>query len=199
VRSPSIQSLALLLFVSFLLACGGGSEPATDQSAASRQESAPPPPPPPRRTLPNAEPAAPATLTLDRLSKVDLAGGLTSGETKIEANDERFQSSITVLVDGDPDSMAISAGTNPLDVTVTLPAAVRLRAARVQVVGSHYDWVVEPVPGEGRLRLENVPERTWSQIDLPQAVETSVIRFEFLRLERDDYVHIGEIELHSEP
>ena len=117
----------------------------------------------------------------------------------IATNDTRFQDAITWLVDGDVANMAITNSTNPVDVTITFTNPTPLRAARAYLAGSRYDWVIEPAPGEGRRLAENVPERTWSQIDLPGPVETSVVRLEFLRLERDDFVHVSEIELYAEP
>jgi hypothetical protein len=47
--------------------------------------------------------------------------------------------------------------------------------------------------------IEGAPDSAWSQLDLQEAVSTSVVQLEILRRERDDYVHIDEIELYTNP
>ncbi len=101
------------------------------------------------------------------------------------------------MIDGDPDNLLKTDGVNPLVVTMTFREPIQLRAAQAYMAASPYDWVLEAQPGEERLLAANVPERQWTQISLPAAVETNVVRIEILRLERDDYVHANEIELYG--
>jgi hypothetical protein len=182
------------------LACGGGGDealaPQSEVVTAPEESSSPPPS---RRTLANAESAEPGTADLEQLERVDLRAGLSAGQITIESNDGRVRQTVDVLVDGNVETLAVSDQTNPLELTVTLDRPVRLRAVRVFPIGSSCDWVLEPLPGEGRRLAQGVPERVWSQIDLPAPVDTSVVRLEVLRLERDDFVHVGEIELFTEP
>ena len=196
----ALHATALSLLLVAVLACGGDA-PTTAEKPSSPPGAEPErkAEPAPRRTLPDADPAPPAALALDQLERLDLMGGLTTGEVSIAANDERIQQSIALVGDGNVETMAVSNSINPAELTITLRRPIRLRAARVYLAASSYEWVVEPVPGEGRLMAVAKPERTWSQIDLPEAVETSVVRLELLRLERDDYVHVNEIELYQEP
>jgi hypothetical protein len=194
-----VNAIALVVIAACVNGCGKQPEGTAEPSPPSTEQAAAPAAPPPRRTLPNAEPAAPAALALDQMTKVDLAAGIASGETTIAVEDARFQASVSLVVDGNVDSFAVTNGVNPAEVTITLSHPIKLRAVRVYPIASPYDWAVEATPGGKRWLVEGVPERTWSQIDLPAAVETSVVRLEILRRERDDYVHVGEIELYAEP
>jgi hypothetical protein len=168
---------------------------------------APPTAPPPqaaaatehRVTLAHGRAVAPGQLALDRLQKVDLAQELSSGSLTVDANDPLFPPRFPVLVDGDVKSLARSENINPLILTLTFSEPKKLAAARMHPAGSPYDWLIEPTPGGDRLMVEGAPDSTWSQIDLPSPVETSVVRLEILRRERDDYVHVDEIELYSKP
>jgi hypothetical protein len=204
-RSPMTGRCASTLVVlAFLIsACDvqRGAEPATPKSEESapeakasrrKQEAAPPP----RRSL-EGEPAPAEAVALESLQRIDLAAALSNGELTIEVNDASAKPSIPAMIDGDPDNLLKTDSVNPLLVTLTFRAPIQLRAARAYMVASPYDWLLEAQPGEQRLLATNVPDRQWSQISLPAAVETSVVRIEILRLERDDYVHANEIELYG--
>jgi hypothetical protein len=192
-------ALVSILLVS-LFACGGGeSTPAAAEGEVAPADAAAdaPPPPPTRRRL-DGDPAAAGTATLDSLQKIDLKTALSAGQLTVESNDPRFQVSTDLAVDGKNDTLLVGGGMNPVELTLTLDRPVKLRAARATFAGSPHDWVIEPVPGQRHL-VANAPEHDWSQIDFDPAVDSGVVRFEFLRLERDDYVHVGEIELYAEP
>jgi hypothetical protein len=161
------------------------------------------PPPVPanlnRPTLPNATVIEAPDRSLEGLAKLDIAAARSTDRVAIEVNDELFAPRLEAIFDGDTESLARTENVNPMILTLTFPAPIKLRVARVYLAGSPYDWLLEPVVGEDRHLRRNVPERTWSAIDLPEAVETSAVRIEALRLERDDYVHVNEIELWVEP
>ncbi|HVS11731.1 MAG TPA: hypothetical protein VMS76_17820 [Planctomycetota bacterium] len=143
------------------------------------------------------EPAEQELLDQGRV-RVDLAAARASGALRIDANDPLFLGRLDPLFDGDPETMARTESINPLQLTLTFDQPLRLAVVRVVLAGSPYDWHVEPVAGGERHILRGVPERVYSPIPLPETVETSQIRFEFRRLERDDYVHVSELELWSE-
>ena len=194
--------LGSILLVS-LFACGGG-ESTESTPAATEGGDAPvdvpadaAPAPPTRRRL-NGDAAPAGTASLDKLQKIDLKTALSAGQLTVESNDQNFQISTDMALDGKTDSLLVGSGMNPVELTLTLDRPVKLRAARATFAGSPHDWVIEPVPGQRHL-VESAPEHDWSQIDFEPAVESGVVRFEFLRLERDDYVHVGEIELYAEP
>ena len=195
------RSLATLLVLAAMAGCdlqrGAETAEAKPERAAPGGNAAAPPPPA-RRSLPGTA-VAPGTAALEGLERVDLMAGLSTGAITIEVNDPGLQASVAALVDGSTDSLLKTDGINPLEITVTLPQPIRLRGARAYLAASTYDWVLEPIPGGERLVASGVPERAWSQIDLPEPVETTVIRIEALRLERDDYVHANEIELYTDP
>jgi hypothetical protein len=196
-----IAATTLALIMLLVVACdiqrGAEVEDAPVPAAAEdAPRSAPPSARPPRNL--SGDPAPPPSAAIETLERLDLGPASSLGAVTIEASDSRVQQEVGALIDGNADSLAISGGTNPVILTVTLPVAVELRAARVYLAASHYDWVLEPLPGEQRLLAGGVSERAWSQIELLEPVETSVVRLEILRLERDDFVHIGEIELYSD-
>ena len=197
------SSSTLVVFALLISACDvqRGAEPAAPKSeesdsgaakAARKQPAAPPP----RRSL-EGKPAPAEAVALDSLQRIDLAAALSNGELSIEVNDPSAKAAIPAMIDGDPDNLLKTDGVNPLVVTLTFREPIQLRAARAYMAASPYDWVLEAQPGEDRLLSANVPERQWSQISLPAAVKTNVVRVEILRLERDDYVHANEIELYG--
>jgi hypothetical protein len=170
--------------------------PPRREEPAAPGAAAPAPAPPVRRSL-EGDPASAEALPVDSLPRIDLAATASSGELTIEVNEPFAQPAAPALIDGSVDSLLKTDGTNPLVVTLTFRQPIQLQAARVFLAASPHDWVIEPLPGEQRLLATNVPEREWSQISLPEPLETNVVRIEILRLERDDYVHANEIELYG--
>jgi hypothetical protein len=149
---------------------------------------------PDRPTLPDAVTVDAGDFELEGLSRIDLRASRESGAVTITTNDPTFDPNLGSVLDGSPNSLARSDSINPLILTFTFKEPIRLRAARIYLAGSPYDWVLEASEGDRRLNRD-VPERVWSQIDLPEAVETEVVKVEALRLERDDFVHLNEVEL----
>lgn len=186
-----------------LLGCGD-SKPAAAPAGQAAAAAAPvataaPAAAAPRRTLPHGQAATAGQAALDRLTKIDLAQEQSSGNLTVEANDPAFTPRFSVLIDGDVKSMTRSEGVNPLILTLTFREPKTIAAARIFPAGSSYDWLIEPTPGGPRPMLEAVPDSAWSQIDLDPPQATSVVRLEILRRERDDFVHVNEIELYSKP
>jgi len=194
------STLIVLAFLSSACDVQRGDEPATPKSEDSPRESRSsrkePAAPAPRRSL-EGQPAPAEAVALESLQRIDLAAALSNGELTIEVNDPSAKPAVPALIDGDPDNLLKTDSVNPLVITLTFRDPIQLRAARAYMVASSYDWLLEAQPGEQRLLATNVPDRQWSQISLPAAVETNVVRIEMLRLERDDYVHANEIELYG--
>lgn len=169
----------------------------------------PPPPPLPgqpsavaagprdRPTLPNATVVGEGRSSLSGLAKLDVAAWLLSSQASIRVNDPAFASRIAGVLDGRAESVTRSEGINPLVIDLELEAPIRLRGARLLVSASPHDWVLEPAAG--RRFLATAASGEWSQLDLPETVETSSVHLELLRLERDNYVHVAEIELYTDP
>ena len=149
---------------------------------------------PNRPTLPDAIAVDDGDVELEGLSRIDLRAARESGAMTIETNDPTVDPNLGGVIDGSVHSLVRTESINPLILTFTFDEPIRLRAARIYLAGSPYDWLIEASEGDRRLN-RNIPERVWSQIDLPEAVETKVVRVEALRLERDDFVHLNEIEL----
>ena len=135
-----------------------------------------------------------AVAELEGLSRIDLRAAIEGGALTLSTNDLAVDVKLGVVIDGSVNSLVRSESINPLILTFTFKSPIRLRTARIYLAGAPYDWVLEAKEGD-RLLNSNIPERVWSQIDLPETVETNVVRVEALRLERDDIVHLNEIEL----
>jgi hypothetical protein len=152
---------------------------------------------PVRSSLPNATPVVASSEPIEGLTRLDLAQLRNAGELAIEVNDDNVVPKLQNLFDGDVESLIKTESINPIVIVLKFEHPIDLRAVRVVLAGSPYDWVLELRPGERHL-LSRVPERTWSTIELPEAIETEAVRIEALRLERDDYVHVNELELWAE-
>jgi hypothetical protein len=118
-----------------------------------------------------------------------------NGTAQVEANDPAATESIDAVLDGDPATLARSNGINPMVITITFTEPMALKAARIYPTYSAYDWVLEALPGE-RLMVTDAPATEWSAILIETPKETSVVRLEVLRLERDNFVHLNDIELY---
>jgi hypothetical protein len=155
-----------------------------------------PPPDQDRRRLANTVPGRAGLLAWrGGATLLDLAALLQSKEVEVEVNDPTFAPQVAALFDGAPGPPIRTNSINPLVLTLKFGSPIKLRWARGVFAASPHDWALEPVPGGPRYAATNVPEGEWSRIGLPEATTTSVVRFEILRLERDDYVHVGELEL----
>jgi hypothetical protein len=160
----------------------------TDPSGASTDQE--------RRRLANTVPGRAGLLPWRGGSTLlDLAALLQSKEVEVEVNDPTFAPQVAALFDGATGPPIRTNSINPLIITLKFRSPIKLRWARGVFAASPHDWALEPVPGGPRYAATNVPAGKWSRIGLPEATTTSVVRFEILRLERDDYVHVGELEL----
>lgn len=158
-----------------------------------------PPDAPPRvaldqPTLPDATTVGAGDFELEGLARIDLRAAREASKLRLETNDPSIEAELGKILDGDRESLVRTNSINPLVMTFTFAQPIKLRTARVYLVGSPYDWLLEAKEGD-RLLSRGVPERVWSQIDLPATVATKVVRIEALRLLRDDVVHVSEVEL----
>ena len=153
---------------------------------------------PPRRVLSGGIEAVAGTLGED-LRQIDLALAWESGELAIDVNGPVLDGQLGPLLDGDTTSLVRSEDVNPFFITLTFRSPVRLKGVRVFPSYSSYDWGLQPRPEEVWLVIRNAADEVWSALELEQSVETSVVRLELLRREGDDYVHLNELELWTEP
>ncbi|HEX2463776.1 MAG TPA: glycosyltransferase family 39 protein [Thermoanaerobaculia bacterium] len=136
--------------------------------------------------------------SLRRSTRLDVAALRARSAVNIEVNDQTFLPHLDSQFDGDTLWPSRSDGVNPLVLTLTFTDSIRLSAVRVFPTASTYQWAVEARAGE-RWSRPSVRAAEWSQIDLREPVETTTVRIELLRLERDDNVHLSEIELYAAP
>jgi hypothetical protein len=135
---------------------------------------------------------------LSSLARIDLAALRRESKLAIEVNDPSFVPHLDALFDGQTQWPVLSDGVNPLILELRFSRPVRLAAARLFPWASPTQWSVEARSGE-RWSVASAPPGAWSQLDLASTVETTTVRIEILRLERDDYVHLCEIELYAAP
>lgn len=198
-RTPVAVVADIAVIAVMLGACGGeapepsreAASPASEEASSSRRAPAP-------RSLP-ALAAATSVSAVETLGgdpeSIDLAVARSSGHLEIEVNDPSVQARVDALFDGNTESLVRSGAVNPLILTLNLQDLVTLTGVGIYPSYSTYDWVVEPLPGGDRFRVSGAPAKQWSLLELPEPVETSVVRIEVLRLDRDDYVHLNEIAL----
>ena len=142
-----------------------------------------------------AEPAT-STQNLDPGQRLDVGALLSANTLRIVSNDEPFDRNLANLFDRDTDTLAKSEKTNPLLLSLDFDDEITLTSVRLFPSYSTYDWVLVAPKSGARLLLSAAPPAEWTQIDLPKPVETRSVTLELLRLERDDYVHLNEIELY---
>ncbi|HVS09818.1 MAG TPA: hypothetical protein VMS76_08075, partial [Planctomycetota bacterium] len=130
---------------------------------------------------------------------LDLAAMLAAGDVEIQVNDPTFAPQVGALFDGAQEPLIRTNNVNPLVLEIAPRSPIRLRSVRAMFAASRYDWVLEAAPGAPRLLAPEVPEWEWSSIEPPEGEPTSRVRLEILRLERDDYVHVSELELWVDP
>jgi hypothetical protein len=128
----------------------------------------------------------------------DLAELLREGDLKVTYSDPSIDSSSLQLFDGDTSSLVRSEQVNPLVITLRFKQPITIKSVDIFPSYSSYDWKLYATPESKAVSIKYTPEEKWSQVDLPTAVQTSVVRLEVLRLLRDDYVHLNEIELYPE-
>ena len=189
------RTLFLVLIAMTSAACLEPEETSSARDDSTRSEPAAAPP-----SRPELESAAVLELgaaNLADLQRIDLGTTLANSDLVIEPNDPAAIPAIPTIIDGDLESLMKSNAINPLVIDFEFANEISLKTVRLYPAASRYDWLVEALPGGPRFMLRDVPERTWSQLDLPEAVTTSVIRLEVLRVERDDYVHLNEVELYA--
>jgi hypothetical protein len=152
----------------------------------------------PPRSLPDTEPLRPGSGAIGELVRVDVAALLSSGGVTIEVNDPTFEPHVAKQFDGDTRWPSRSDSINPLVFELEFTAPIRLAAARFFPFGPKSAWSIEARAGE-RWSLAAVDPGQWSQLDLPEPVETNRVRIELLRVEGDDNVHVSELELYAAP
>jgi hypothetical protein len=133
--------------------------------------------------------------TADRGARFDLAGARRAGVVDIETNDPSFSPRLDALFDDDTTTLGRTDVANPLVVRFKFDPPVSVAAVKIFPSYSTYDWAVRPHAGGPRYAIREAAAETWSRIDLPEPVVTSELQLELRRLERDDHVHLNEVEL----
>jgi hypothetical protein len=152
-----------------------------------------------RRVLSGGVEVAATTTLVEGLRRIDVAQARRTGDIDVATNDSSLDHQLAPLFDGNTRSVVRSEEINPLFITFTFETPVSLRAVRVFPSYSSYDWGLQARPDAEWLVVQNASGQAWSAIELQYAARTEVVRVELLRRQRDDFVHLNEIELWTEP
>lgn len=161
-------------------------------------------PPPPVRIVPKAKMRGGTQIANnpqpipDTLKKLNLRAMMQTGDVSIQANDSAFIARLGDILDGNTTTLHRTENVSPLILTLTFNDPIRLKTVRLFPSYSNYDWAVHPSATETGFLIRNAPEEQWSRIDFPEAKETKTVCVEVLRLLRDDYVHVNELEIYTE-
>ena len=129
--------------------------------------------------------------------RLDLARGLASGVVRVQANDPRFPPGIEKLTDSDTTTLSRSEDVNPLVLTFAFGTKIPLKTIRIYLSYSSYDWKLYLDSGSP-LVVREAADEAWSEIDLPVVEVVQQLRLEIRRLQRDNFVHVNEIEFYTE-
>lgn len=151
------------------------------------------------KLLPDATEVPRTEAAPTKSEKLDLAAARAAHTLVVSGNDPAFQPRIDALFDGSIATLARTEDVNPLVLTFEFAQPIRLAAVRLYPSYSSYDWGIEPAQGEAGQVVRNAPAEMWSGVALSKAVETRVVRVLMRRLERDNFVHVNEVELWVTP
>lgn len=144
---------------------------------------------------PVSEPAVAELTPLSSLRRLDIEQKMLTGTATVRINDPAFQSVRGVLFDGDVLTHSRSNEINPLVITLNFLEPISLQSVRIFPTFSKYDWSLVPSQDHEPAAVRGVPSGEWSRIELTAPVQTTEVRLEVVRLERDDLVHVNEIEI----
>lgn len=128
------------------------------------------------------------------LKPIPLEAMIRSGSVTVQGwNSEWFR-----IVDGDTTSLFRTDQVNPLVLVFGFQVPITLKTVRIFPSYSTYDWAVYTDASEQGLIIRGVPEEQWSRMDFEEPVEIKTVRIEVLRIERDNYVHLNEVEIYTQ-
>ena len=154
----------------------------------------PAPPPVVQPTIrPGKEVLSNPAAVESNLLPVDIAGMVRSRHLKIK---ESNTPGLALAFDKDTTTLYKSEGINPVILNFTFSKPIPLRAVRIFPSYSTYDWALYTDASEKGLVVRNAADEQWCRVDIPDATETQKVRLEVLRLIRDNYVHLNEVEFY---
>jgi hypothetical protein len=116
-------------------------------------------------------------------------------EGKLTVNSNVPGVDVSLAFDERPDSLAKSEGVNPFRFDFELSVPIAIRAIRVLSSYSDYAWAFKTKEGE-RLVVDSVVDGDWSTIVLLESPPVKSFYVEVLRKNRDNFVHVNEIEIY---
>jgi hypothetical protein len=129
-----------------------------------------------------------------KVKKLDLTALVESGALSVSSNVPN--ASLEMAFDEAENSLAKSEGINPFKLTFKFANPMSIKAIRVLSSYSDYGWAVQP-EGSERLVVATMVDGEWSTISWPTGIKTTKVTIEVLRLLRDNYVHLNEVEIYE--
>lgn len=130
------------------------------------------------------------------LKKLNLQQMLLTNQVAAQANEPVFFNRLPMLFDEITDDANRSEEVNPLILVLRFTAPQKIKTVRTFPSHATHHWVLYTGEEGQGLMIRDAPQDDWSRIDLPEPVETKYVRIEVLRIERDDYVHLNELEIY---
>jgi hypothetical protein len=154
-------------------------------------------PPPPSDVRPVLQPGKDISGRAElppKVKKLDLTALVEAGAVSVTSNVPN--ANLSMVFDENDNSLSKSEGINPFKLTFQFANPVSIKAIRVLSSYSDYGWAVQP-EGSERLVVATMVDGEWSTIAWPAGVKTSKVTVEVLRLMRDNFVHLNEIEIYE--
>ncbi|MEY4668611.1 MAG: hypothetical protein RL518_1310 [Pseudomonadota bacterium] len=170
------------------------SEADAGEEAAAAQEQKRGDAPKPLGTLPPGKPYQGSTTLPTGAKRIDMLNLAATNQASLAMNAPTEP--IENLFDGADDSLVRTPEINPLDTTITFTSPTKIKALRVRSTYSDFAIAVQ-VDGGERLILDPIPDGDWATIIWPTPVTAKKILVQTLRKNRDNFVHVNEIELYQ--
>lgn len=149
----------------------------------------------PRPTLKPGKVIANSTETIEgELEPLNLQKMILAGELEVKG----YIRDHVRMFDGNVTTLYRTDGVNPIVLDFEFGEPVNLKTIRIYPSYSSYDWAVYINEQERGIIIRSVPSEQWSRLDLEKPTKTKKVRLEVLRIERDNYVHLNEVEMYTQ-
>jgi hypothetical protein len=126
--------------------------------------------------------------------KINLSELGESGALMVSANAPTGD--LGLSFDEREDTLSKSEGVNPYRITFEFKDTKTIKAIRVLSTYSDYSWAFA-AEGSERLLVDTVIDGAWSTMTWPEGLKVKRFYVEVLRKQRDNYVHVNEVEVYE--
>ena len=145
-----------------------------------------------RPVLAPGKPYAGSSTMPEKAKRLEILNLAATNDVVITTNSPG--NDINNVFDGADDTLLRSNEINPVDITLEFKTPQKIRAVRIRSTYSDFGVAVQVDNGD-RLILDPVPEGDWALMVWPNGITPKKIFVQTLRKNRDNYVHLNEIEV----